>query len=218
MSDELQKSRDIKSMPRRRIRREIFLRQAKQPHRRIHPPSVLRVGRSRVLLLQVHKATCRLNQSLEIIRVVRFRSQPEMLEDVVRFIVALLIPTAKKTHVTGMIRNLVGCLFPRRAAQLRLMRPDIRPVPVRGNAGTRLAKVASGELDAVVLAYAGLARIGALEEVSEVFEPDAMIPKFASTEEIHVVVAGGTAGRFSVAIPGWLGTRNGSRPVTRPVE
>jgi hypothetical protein len=46
-------------------------------------------------------------------------------------------------------------------------------------------------------------------------EPDAMISKFPSTEEIHVVVAGGTAGRFSVAIPGWLGTKNGSRPVTR---
>jgi len=49
-------------------------------------------------------------------------------------------------------------------------------------------------------------------------DPDAMVPKFASAEEIHVVVAGGTAGRFSVAIPGWLGTRNGSRPVTRAVE
>jgi hypothetical protein len=49
-------------------------------------------------------------------------------------------------------------------------------------------------------------------------DEDAMIAKFASTEEIHVVVAGGTAGRFSVAIPGWLGTRNGSRPVSRPVE
>jgi hydroxymethylbilane synthase len=71
---------------------------------------------------------------------------------------------------------MIGTGSPRRAAQLRLMRPDIRPVPVRGNAGTRLAKVTSGELDAVVLAYAGLARIGALEEVSEVFEPDAMIP------------------------------------------
>ena len=70
----------------------------------------------------------------------------------------------------------IGTGSPRRAAQLRLLRPDIRPVPVRGNAGTRLAKVTSGELDAVVLAYAGLARIGALEEVSEVFEPDAMLP------------------------------------------
>jgi hypothetical protein len=49
-------------------------------------------------------------------------------------------------------------------------------------------------------------------------EPETMISKFPSPEEIHVVVAGGTAGRFSVAIPGWLGTRNGSRPVTRVVE
>src|SRR5882724_3250620 len=48
--------------------------------------------------------------------------------------------------------------------------------------------------------------------------PDTMISKFPSTDEIHVVVAGGTAGRFSVAIPGWLGTRNGSCPVTRSVE
>jgi len=71
---------------------------------------------------------------------------------------------------------LIGTGSPRRAAQLRQLRPDIRPVPVRGNAGTRLAKVSSGELDAVVLAYAGLARIGALELVSEVFEADAMLP------------------------------------------
>jgi hypothetical protein len=47
---------------------------------------------------------------------------------------------------------------------------------------------------------------------------DAMVPKFPSPEEIHIVVAGGTAGRFSVAIPGWLGTRNGSRPITRLVD
>ena len=48
--------------------------------------------------------------------------------------------------------------------------------------------------------------------------PETMIPKFPSVEELHIVVAGGTAGRFSVAIPGWLGTKNGSRPVTRPIE
>ena len=55
----------------------------------------------------------------------------------------------------------------------------------------------------------------ALQQSETRREPDAMISKFPSTEEIHVVVAGGTAGRFSVAIPGWLGTKNGSRPVTR---
>lgn len=47
---------------------------------------------------------------------------------------------------------------------------------------------------------------------------EALIPKFPSPEEIHVMVAGGTAGRFSVAVPGWLGTKNGSRPVSRPIE
>ncbi len=47
--------------------------------------------------------------------------------------------------------------------------------------------------------------------------PDTLIPKFRSVDEIHVVVAGGTAGRFSMAIPGWLGTRNGSTPITVPV-
>jgi hydroxymethylbilane synthase len=70
----------------------------------------------------------------------------------------------------------IGTSAPRRTAQLLLMRPDISPVPVRGNAGTRLDKVASGELDAVVLAYAGLARIDRLDAVTQVFEPDEMLP------------------------------------------
>ena len=70
----------------------------------------------------------------------------------------------------------IGTGSPRRAAQLLLLRPDVRPVPVRGNAGTRLGKVTSGEVDAVVLAYAGLARIGELDRVSQVFEPDDMLP------------------------------------------
>src|ERR1700729_2253817 len=65
---------------------------------------------------------------------------------------------------------------PRSAAQLMLLRPDLRPVPVRGNAGTRLSRVTSGEVDAVVLAYAGLARVGRLDAVTQVFEPDEMLP------------------------------------------
>ena len=70
----------------------------------------------------------------------------------------------------------IGTGSPRRAAQLLLMRPDLRPVPVRGNAGTRLSKIASGEVDAVILAYAGLVRIGRLDAVSQVFEPEEMLP------------------------------------------
>jgi hydroxymethylbilane synthase len=70
----------------------------------------------------------------------------------------------------------IGTGSPRRAAQLRLLRPDVEPVPVRGNAGTRLGKVTSGELDAVLLAHAGLARIGRLDAVTQVFEPEEMLP------------------------------------------
>jgi hydroxymethylbilane synthase len=70
----------------------------------------------------------------------------------------------------------IGTGSPRRAAQLLLLRPDVHPVPVRGNAGTRLAKVETGELAAVVLAQAGLARIGRLDAVSQIFEPDEMVP------------------------------------------
>jgi hydroxymethylbilane synthase len=70
----------------------------------------------------------------------------------------------------------VGTGAPRRAAQLNLLRSDVTCVPIRGNAGTRLAKVREGEFDAVVLALAGLARIGQTELVSEIFEPDNMLP------------------------------------------
>jgi hydroxymethylbilane synthase len=70
----------------------------------------------------------------------------------------------------------VGTGSPRRAAQLAVMRSDITCVPLRGNANTRLAKVRDGELDAVVLAYAGLARIGHTDLVTEIFEPDDMVP------------------------------------------
>jgi len=70
----------------------------------------------------------------------------------------------------------IGTGSPRRAAQLLMIRPDVRPVPIRGNAGTRLGKVDTGEVDAVVLAYSGLARIARLDAVTQVFEPDEMLP------------------------------------------
>jgi len=70
----------------------------------------------------------------------------------------------------------IGTGSPRRAAQIALLRADVTCVPIRGNANTRLAKVRDGELDAVVLACAGLARIGFTELITEVFEPDDMVP------------------------------------------
>jgi hydroxymethylbilane synthase len=70
----------------------------------------------------------------------------------------------------------VGTGSPRRAAQLLALRDDLRCVPIRGNAGTRMEKIDAGEVDAVLLAYAGLARLGRLGAVTQVFEPDEMLP------------------------------------------
>jgi len=70
----------------------------------------------------------------------------------------------------------IGTGSPRRAAQLLMLRRDLRPVPIRGNAGTRLAKIGAGEVDAVVLACAGLMRLGRQEVITQVFEPDEMLP------------------------------------------
>jgi hydroxymethylbilane synthase len=61
----------------------------------------------------------------------------------------------------------VGTGSPRRAAQLRARRPDIEVVDIRGNVDTRLRHVTDGTLDAVILAAAGLGRLGRLDAVTE---------------------------------------------------
>jgi hydroxymethylbilane synthase len=70
----------------------------------------------------------------------------------------------------------VGTGSPRRRAQLLAARPDLDVVDVRGNVDTRLSYVASGRYDAVVLAAAGLARLGRLDEATEVLPYDVMLP------------------------------------------
>ncbi|HET8717939.1 MAG TPA: hydroxymethylbilane synthase [Nocardioidaceae bacterium] len=70
----------------------------------------------------------------------------------------------------------VGTGSLRRAAQLEALGLGLRVVDIRGNVDTRIGKVSSGELDAVVLARAGLARIGRLDEVTEVLDPLQMLP------------------------------------------
>jgi hydroxymethylbilane synthase len=70
----------------------------------------------------------------------------------------------------------VGTGSPRRVAQLLALGLGLDVVGVRGNVDTRVGKVRSGQLDAVLLARAGLARIGRLEEVTEVLDPLQMLP------------------------------------------
>ena len=70
----------------------------------------------------------------------------------------------------------VGTGSPRRTAQLHALGMGLDVVPVRGNVDTRIGYVGSGELDAVVLARAGLARLKRLEEITETLDPLQMLP------------------------------------------
>ncbi|TDD69457.1 hydroxymethylbilane synthase [Jiangella aurantiaca] len=70
----------------------------------------------------------------------------------------------------------VGTGSPRREAQLRALGLGIEIVGLRGNVDTRLSKVTDGTLDAVVLARAGLARLGRLDSVTEVLDPMQVLP------------------------------------------
>lgn len=70
----------------------------------------------------------------------------------------------------------IGTGAVRRIAQLHALGRRLSPVPIRGNVDTRLRKVADGELDAVVLARAGLARLGRAAEATEILDPMLMLP------------------------------------------
>jgi hydroxymethylbilane synthase len=70
----------------------------------------------------------------------------------------------------------VGTGSPRRTAQLRALGLGLEVVAIRGNVDTRLRKVDDGELDAVVVAAAGLARLGRIDAAAEILDPGQMLP------------------------------------------
>jgi hydroxymethylbilane synthase len=70
----------------------------------------------------------------------------------------------------------IGTASLRRRAQLLWHRPDLAVRPIRGNAGTRLKKLADGEFDAVVLALCGLERLGEAHRASEILPCEVMLP------------------------------------------
>jgi hydroxymethylbilane synthase len=70
----------------------------------------------------------------------------------------------------------IGTGSPRRAAQIAAVRPDLKAVEIRGNVDTRLRRLREGAADALVLAAAGLARLGRLGEAHELLSFDVMLP------------------------------------------
>lgn len=70
----------------------------------------------------------------------------------------------------------VGTSSLRRMSLLKSLRPDLNIEPLRGNLDTRLSKLDSGDFDAIVLAAAGLKRLGLADRIQYYFEPDQMLP------------------------------------------
>jgi hydroxymethylbilane synthase len=69
----------------------------------------------------------------------------------------------------------VGTSSPRRAARLRTIRPDLAIEDLRGNVDSRISKVREGQLDATILAVAGLSRLGRADEIDAVISMDTML-------------------------------------------
>ena len=70
----------------------------------------------------------------------------------------------------------IGTGSPRRASQILHLRPDLQVLDIRGNVETRLRKARGKEFDGVVLAMAGLRRLGREKEAAEIFSPEVMVP------------------------------------------
>ncbi len=93
----------------------------------------------------------------------------------------------------------VGTGSPRRVAQLKARRPDLDVVDIRGNVDTRLGRVAEGDLDAVVLAVAGLKRLGRSDAVTDSF-PLSEVPTAPGQGALAIEVrSGDEKGRGPIA-------------------
>jgi len=123
------------------------------------------------------------------------------------FCVAAVLPRANSADalVGKTLQELadgacVGSSSLRRAAQLKLLRSDLRIEPLRGNVNTRLAKLENGDFDAIVLAAAGLERLGLEQHISQALTPEQMLPAaaqgvigiecLASNVELRALLAG----------------------------
>lgn len=73
----------------------------------------------------------------------------------------------------------IGSSSLRRQAQLKARRPDIEVMPLRGNVNTRLQKLADGQYDAIILACAGLERLGLQDRITSEFDVNVMLPAAA---------------------------------------
>ena len=113
---------------------------------------------------------------------------------------------------------LIGSSSLRRQAQLKMLRPDLRVEPLRGNVNTRLAKLENGDYDAIILAAAGLERLRLDSHISHQFSPAEMLPAAAQGGLGIECLEGNTALRKILKLlnnPTTLQTTNAERAIAR---
>src|SRR2546425_2480622 len=94
----------------------------------------------------------------------------------------------------------IGTGSPRRAAQIAAVRPDLRSVEIRGNVDTRLRRLAEGIVDGLILAVAGLERLGRLTEAHELLSFDVMLPAPGQGALVLQTLEGSDARRLAAAV------------------
>jgi hydroxymethylbilane synthase len=94
----------------------------------------------------------------------------------------------------------IGTGSPRRAAQIGAIRPDLRPVEIRGNVDTRLRRLGEGAVDALILAAAGLERLNRLDEVHQLLPFELMLPAPGQGALTLQAIEGSEAGRVASGI------------------
>lgn len=88
----------------------------------------------------------------------------------------VIVAASGQTLVEMPAGTRLGTSSPRRTAQIKVLRPDVEVLPIRGNVGTRIDKARGPDYDAVVLAAAGLLRLGIEGEITEYLSPDVCTP------------------------------------------
>jgi hydroxymethylbilane synthase len=121
----------------------------------------------------------------------------------------VLIARERATLMTLPPGARIGTGSPRRVAQLLAVRPDLRTVEIRGNVDTRLRRLAEGAVDGLVLAAAGLERLGRLGEVHEFLSFDVMLPAPGQGALVLQAVEGSPSAELAAAID--------DRPTSRAV-
>src|SRR5579859_6049219 len=148
---------------------------------RLNEASFAQVGTKGMFTKEIEEALA--EKSIDL-AVHSLKDLPTELPPVFRIAAVLEREDARDSFVSERFAGLaalpkgarIGTSSLRREAQLRALRPDLKIHPMRGNVDTRLRKLESGEFEAIVLAVAGLKRLGKESRVRQVFGPEEMCP------------------------------------------